>query len=152
MVAKKKGAGGKLSRSEVVTVRFDPKLRFAAELAARKQRRTLSSFIEWAAEEAVSKVAVSGDTNVNGVVNDVWDVDEADRFINLANKYPELLSFDEERLLKLIQEYEERWRRENQDNSANRNFIMDALRRNWETLNEIITGKAKRSDLEYMPF
>jgi hypothetical protein len=38
--SKRKG-GGKLSRSETVTVRLDPKLRYLAELAALKQRRTL---------------------------------------------------------------------------------------------------------------
>ena len=41
-----KGGGAKLSRSETVTVRLDPKLRYLAELGARSQRRTVSSFIE----------------------------------------------------------------------------------------------------------
>jgi hypothetical protein len=58
MEAKKKGGGGKLSRSEIVTVRLDPKLRFAVELAARKQRRTASSFIEWAITEAIKRLPV----------------------------------------------------------------------------------------------
>ena len=44
----RKGGGGKLSRSETVTVRLDPKLRYLAELAARLHRRTLSSYVEWA--------------------------------------------------------------------------------------------------------
>ena len=39
----RKAGGGKLSRSETVTVRLDPKLRYLAELAARIHRRTLSS-------------------------------------------------------------------------------------------------------------
>ncbi len=59
MAKKRKGGGGKLSRSEVVTVRLDPKLRFAADLAARKQRRTLSSFIEWAVEKTVQGVDIA---------------------------------------------------------------------------------------------
>ena len=36
----RKSGGGKLSRSETVTVRLDPKLRYLAELAARIHRRT----------------------------------------------------------------------------------------------------------------
>ena len=48
---KRKGGGSKLSRSEIIQVRLDPKLRFTAELAARKHRRTLSSFVEWAVSE-----------------------------------------------------------------------------------------------------
>lgn len=36
-----------MTRSETVTMRLTPKLRYLAELAARKHRRTLSSYIEW---------------------------------------------------------------------------------------------------------
>ena len=55
---KRRGGGGKLARSETVTVRLAPKLRYLAELAARKQRRTLSSFIEWAIEETLETESV----------------------------------------------------------------------------------------------
>lgn len=57
MATKKKRptGGGKLSRSEVVSIRLDPRLRFGAEMAAAKCRRTLSSFTEWAIEEALKK-------------------------------------------------------------------------------------------------
>ena len=46
--AQKDRGGSKLNRTETVTIRLDPKLRYLTELAARKQRRTVSSFIEWA--------------------------------------------------------------------------------------------------------
>ena len=36
MVAKKKGAGGNLTRTQVVTVRLDQKLGYVAEVAALK--------------------------------------------------------------------------------------------------------------------
>tara|TARA_R110000796_G_scaffold39090_2_gene97795 strand:- start:393 stop:605 length:213 start_codon:yes stop_codon:yes gene_type:complete len=45
----------KLGRSEVVSIRLDPRLRFGAGIAAAKCRRTLSSFAEWAIEEALKK-------------------------------------------------------------------------------------------------
>ena len=63
---KRKGGGGKLARSETVTVRLDPKLRYLAELAARKQRRTVSSFIEWAVEQSFSGVNLYQGTGYNG--------------------------------------------------------------------------------------
>jgi len=107
----KKGGGAKLSRSEVVTVRFDPKLRFAAELAARKQRRTVSSFIEWAVDEALDKVesGKGSKETVRQAVNKIWDVDEVDRFINLVRSYPEFLTHDEEKLWKVICNFENFW-------------------------------------------
>src|ERR1700730_16830959 len=52
---KKKGAGGKLSRSEILQARLNPKLRFTVELMARLERRTVSSFIEGLIEKAAKE-------------------------------------------------------------------------------------------------
>jgi len=102
--------GGKLMRSETVTVRLDPKLRYLAELAARKQRRTLSSFIEWAIEDALKRVQLyqgggyGGDESVT-VEEDatrLWDVDDAERFARLAILYPDLLTYEEQQIWKLL--------------------------------------------------
>lgn len=109
---KRKGGGGKLSRSETVTVRLDPKLRYLAELASRKQRRTLSSYIEWAIEDSLRSVLLyqgsgyGGDESVS-VADDasrLWDVDQAERFVRLAIRYPELLTHEEQELWKLLQD------------------------------------------------
>ena len=59
--------GGKLTRSEVVTVRMDSQLHYLAELAARKHRRTLSSFIEWAVQQSFKTVELY---HGNGYNND----------------------------------------------------------------------------------
>jgi predicted transcriptional regulator len=89
--ANAKLGGGKLARSETVTVRLDPKLRYLAELAALKQRRTVSSFIEWAIEDTLSRECIQESaygndrgTTVADVASKLWDVDDADRFAKLA--------------------------------------------------------------------
>jgi len=46
-----RGGGAKLNRSEVVYVRLDPMVHQGAQLAAARERRTLSSFVECAVEE-----------------------------------------------------------------------------------------------------
>ncbi|MCH6574996.1 MAG: hypothetical protein IH795_07300, partial [Bacteroidetes bacterium] len=111
---KRKSGGGKLSRSETVTVRLDPKLRYLAELAARKQRRTVSSFIEWAIEDALKRVSISEDQNNDLTIYDealtLWDVDDADRFAKLALNFPELLTHDEQVLWKLVCENGYLWK------------------------------------------
>ena len=102
--SKTKSGGGKLTRSETVTVRLDQKLRYLAELAARKQRRTVSSFIEWAVEQSFSKVPIYVGTGYNGdesimlsdEMRQLWDVDESERFVKLAIHYPDLLDHDEQ--------------------------------------------------------
>lgn len=150
MTAKKKG-GGKLSRSEVVTVRLDPKLRFAAELAARKQRRTLSSFVEWAVEEAIKKVFTGDSQTIEMIVSRIWDVEDADRFVKLALDSPELLTFDEERLWKIISEkacfWYQDWDHGGGWELTENHLNFKEIRENWPILNKIIAGEATTADL-----
>jgi hypothetical protein len=112
----RRGGGGKLSRTETVTVRLDPKLRYLAELAARKQRRTLSSFIEWVIEESLSRVRLTEATDLRGnrisvadEAAELWDVDEPDRFVKLALCYPDMLTHEEQILWKLVREHGVLW-------------------------------------------
>ncbi len=108
--SKRKGGGGKLSRSEIVTVRMDSQLHYLAELAARKHRRTLSSFIEWAVQHSFKAVELyhgNGYNNDESVyLNDVegrlWDVDPAERFARLAILYPDLLTHEEQERWKML--------------------------------------------------
>lgn len=159
---KRKSGGGKLSRSETVTVRLDPKLRYLAELAAKKQRRTLSSFIEWAIEEALGHVTIhegSGynddhDRSVGQEAAQLWDVDDADRFTKLAVRYPDLLTHEEQVLWKLIKENGLLWRgnwhgandtRQWKIEESSLNF--DRLREYWDTFKKVASGESQKSDL-----
>lgn len=109
-MATKKGGGAKTTRSETVTVRIEPKLRYLAEIAARTQRRTLSGFIEWAVEDSLKNAWLDANTSVANCAETLWDVDEADRFVKLALYAPSLLNYDEQRLWKLIREYGLLWK------------------------------------------
>ena len=111
---KQRGGGGKLTRSETVTVRLDPRLRYLAELGALKQRRTLSSFIEWAIENGLSQVSLSapGPNEAITVADEavrLWDVDAPDRFVKLALHYPDLLTHEEQKRWKLVRETGSLW-------------------------------------------
>lgn len=104
--------GGDSTRSKVVGVRLDPRLRYLAELAARKQRRTLSSFIEWAMEQSLRQIELRHGSGFNGdeslTLEDearrLWDVDEAERLVRLAILYPELLTHQEQEQWKLLRD------------------------------------------------
>ncbi len=155
----KKGGGGRLSRTETVTVRLDPKLRYIAEIAARVQRRTLSSYIEAALMEALvhesirpewlkSGLEVSAHT-VGTEADYLWDVDEADRFVKLALRYPNLLTHDEQMLWKLIRESAFLWRvrgkgaSENDGQPSMSTLKLDQLRQHWEALKAVAAGERK---------
>ncbi|MBF0186193.1 MAG: hypothetical protein HQM06_17635 [Magnetococcales bacterium] len=108
----RQSGGGKLSRSETVTVRLDPRLRYMAEMAARKQRRTLSSFIEWAVEESINRTIIYEGSGQDGdesktfaeVADKLWDVDEVERLARLAILHPDLLTYDEQKVWKIIKD------------------------------------------------
>jgi hypothetical protein len=157
---KRRGGGGKLSRTETVTVRLDPKLRYLAELAARKQRRTLSSFIEWAIEEILKTVQFSEDgvdssaPNVASEAEKLWDVDEPDRFAKLALSHADMLTHDEQVLWKLIRENGHVWKG-HFDNRTDRwmwevqqsNLIFERLRDCWAAFKMVAYGDADRATL-----
>lgn len=158
-VGRKKGAGGKLARSEVITVRLDPRLRFGAELAAWKQRRTLSSFVEWAVEEALKRVDV-GESTIRDVLEAVWDVDDADRLAKLGLYFPQLLTHEEERLWKLIREngflWLGRWiakgdRQEWIWDTREDSLVWDRLREHWQTLKLVASGESPKTALPTWP-
>ncbi len=157
MSSKKKGAGGKLKRNQVITVRLDPKLKFGAELAARRQRRTLSSYIEWAIEQSLQNIKIDGIATAFSAMNDVWHVEEADKFINFAFKFPELLNYDEERLWQLIIEHEYFWRCLKRSNGHisygcwTSTILHFRVREQWETLHEIIEGTRNEDEIPEEP-
>lgn len=161
MVQKKKSTGSGRTRSQVVTVRFDPQLKYAAELAARKQRRTLSSYIEWAIEENVKYMtAIEGDLNtakrsISEIAWLTWDVDEPDRIINLAMYLPELLSFEEQQVWKVVSECDYFWnggisirdKRHLYENPRTM-FNYDNLREKWNEVLDVIAGKLNVKELK----
>ena len=163
---KQKDRPGRLRRSETVTVRLDPKLRYLAELAALKHRRTLSSFIEWAIEDSLRRVVLregSPYTNDAGVTvaeqaEVLWDVDDADRFVKLALRYPELLTHEEQKRWKVIRECGWLWRGHYLMPGGKfvwdvetDGFYMDRLRESWDLLCAVARGEKAASALPTVP-
>ncbi|MEO5347132.1 MAG: hypothetical protein H7834_12245 [Magnetococcus sp. YQC-9] len=156
----RQGGGGKLVRTETVTVRLDPKLRYAAELAARKQRRTVSSFIEWAIEASLEHVFLMEDESesfcntLKDEVEGLWDVDEADRFVKLAIRWPDLLTHDEQMIWKLVRETTWFWGKDVlklRDTGSGKDYLVDSfhfarLRFFWEQLKLIVQRENSTSE------
>jgi hypothetical protein len=153
----RRGGGGKLSRSETVTVRLDPKLNYLCELAARAQRRTKSSFIEWAVDHALESVIVPGTSpqqSIADLVTALWDVEEADRLAMLAFTAPFLLTHEEQVLWKLVEGNGLLWRGNYSDvtdewcwTPIDRHLRWDKLREHYATFKEVAEGQRPRTDL-----
>lgn len=154
--------GGRLNRSDTVTVRFDPTLNYLSELAARAQRRTKSSFIEWAVEQALRHVKVEGtqspfDDDLRSVAHlapDLWDVDESDRLAKLAFHAPALLTHEEQVIWKLIKENGLLWLGGYSPHNDEwtwqvrpENLRWTTLRTYWDTFKAVAAGSKPRAAL-----
>lgn len=161
MATRKKG-GGKRSRSEVITIRIDPKLKFAADLVARKQLRSLSNFVELAIEQAVRSAQIISDpehehfVTAYEVLHEIWAAEEMDRFINMALDYPQLLTFEEERIWSVMKDNPLFWKdgRRMSDAYVSRNDLAEQIlrkkvREHWETLRRIGTGEVATDALPW---
>ena len=161
---KRVGGGGKLGRTETVTVRLDPKLRYLTELAARKHSRTVSSYIEWRIKLSLdledvrpvdTPAHVAAPETIGSEGEYLWDVDEADRFVKLALRYPHLLTHEEQVRWKLIRECGYLWRgkygpppsQEWRWQVAETSLCFDRLRDKWELLCAIVNGDKPASEL-----
>jgi hypothetical protein len=125
-MARKKGGGGKLNRSEIIQARLDPKTHMAAEIMGRSERRTLSSFIEHTIEQAAKTYQVKRNlffpwwseepmlycrdeiyskfdvVTVEKAVQDIGVEHEALRFFKFAMYFPDLLNKHEEEMFSKI--------------------------------------------------
>ena len=164
-MAKRGRPDGTGKRSETVTVRFDPHLKYLAELAARKHRRPLSSFVEWCVEQAVSNVVIARDQDhveVSVAEADkklhLWDSDEPERLIRLATKFPDLLTLEEQILWRLLVGSGYFWKGRFVHDPPVWAWIADLpsvewerVRQHWSLLREVAAGNRPKSDLPPEP-
>ncbi len=131
-------------KSSAITVRLDPKLRYALELLSRKQYRTISSVVEWAINQAIQ--SPEGVANIN----ELWDVDEVDRLIKLAESKPELLNYDEQRIWKVISDHGDYWNW-NSFGSDEPEINNHLIKRDWEKIQKVANGDLDKSALKIDP-
>ena len=158
---KRQEGGGKLIRTASVTVRLDERLHYLVGLAARKQRRTVSSYIENAVEVSLERVVLYAGNNFQddseqtlaGEAKRLWDADASERFVRLAIYWPDLLNHDEQIAWKVLLDsgYLDRAKKRHEtsrqidwDWVILDDAIFPALRRDWDGLQQAIAdGKSK---------
>jgi len=147
------------AKSETLSVRLNVKVRYLVDLAARKQRRTLSSYVAWALEDSLSRVFITEEVDSRGnrkslseVGMSLWD---PERLVRLALKYPELLTFHEQLVWKLIRENHYLWKRSWADNStqdlSEADLDWQRLHEIWEIFNAVARGDRPKSELPSLP-
>lgn len=119
----RKATRGEQTKGETITVRLSPKMKFGLELLARKQHRTISGVVEWAIARALesdelgqAKTETTASQSIKGpdgegvpftitympLLERLWAPHESERILNLSKHAPNLLSFEEEVILRIL--------------------------------------------------
>jgi hypothetical protein len=130
------------SRTEVFAFRMDPRMKYLSEIAARKQRRSLANFIEWAVERALDETKIGMGESVLSQSQRLWALEPPDRLVILSRNYPDLLTYEEQVIMRIIEEHffeaEEGWRITFlKDNEVN----FPLVRNCWNEINAMAAGE-----------
>lgn len=145
MVKKKPNQGAR--KTEALTLRLDPKVRFLIDLIARQKRQSITGVIESAIELYATNYSVKAELwdedlqedsvkhqSLYKICNEVYSTDDSFRFMMLCWVCPQLLSYEEQRLSETIYASDLFWD-EYPHSSAKKNDIdTDLLREHWEEL------------------
>ena len=107
MSTRKLAGTPKAARTDNLNLRFEPRLKYLAGIAARHERRTLSHLVENAVAAHLQSVAFyfgGKKVELTDLAGELWATKESERFVSLAEHLPFLLTFEEEQLWELIQE------------------------------------------------
>ena len=135
-MAMSRRGGGKLGKSEVVTIRLDPQLRYMADLVAKGERRTLSNLIEVALEKYVSSVPSVGGL-ASAVMSLTWHIEPSDRLAKLAIHRADLLTPEQQEQWSRIVENPDFWKGKRDGgkwdvSESNLDFVR--LRKEWDQI------------------
>lgn len=144
------------TKSVGISLRIDPKIKFALDIAGKTQKRSLTAVVEWAVSKALSLEPVDNENNFMGVINDIWTTDASKRFINLCYKLPEALTYEEQRLWETIKASSVFWKDYDKCKFTKDEIILHRLNVEWEPLLEYVelhknssTVGAYLSDLDH---
>lgn len=122
-------------KSESLTIRLDPKMRFALEFIARVKGQTITKVIERAVMEAADRADIYDENGYDKLSwLNYWDVNEGVRAINLAQDSRTHPSFEEEEMLDFIKTH---WRFFSHD-SLLRALNREKIEVLWPHLSEIM--------------
>jgi predicted transcriptional regulator len=147
MVKKKPNQGAR--KTEALTLRLDPKVRFLIDLIARQKRQSITGVIESAIELYATNYSVKAglwdeelqDDSVKHhslykICNEVYSTDDSFRFMMLYWVCPQLLSYEEKRLSETIYSSRIFWDEYPHSEDRTNDIDTDVLREHWEQLLE----------------
>lgn len=132
-------------KTDALSIRIDPRLRFGLELLARKQRRSVTGVVEWSIDQALGTEAAEYRSNgepvtFTEVVKAIWNPNEVERLAGLATTFPDLMTYDETRMWAVIQSTMGLWLP-----SKSRTLDANIVVNQWEKLRPLLVAASEKS-------
>lgn len=96
-------------KTESLTLRMDPKIKFLIEVISRVRRQSITGVVEAAMEETAFDLEVpyfdEGKVEAHAlgaIFSEIWSTDESELFINMCFHLPTLMTYEEQRLWETI--------------------------------------------------
>lgn len=93
-------------KSEALSVRIDPRMKYGLDLLARHQRRAVTGVVEWCLSEVFRVESVPGAKGRSYTIDDAiritWSENELERLLALWFEFPTLLSYEESRMVNTL--------------------------------------------------
>lgn len=93
-------------KSEALSVRIDPRMKYGLDLLARHQRRAVTGVVEWCLSEVFRAESVPGTKGRTYTIDDAiritWSENELERLLALWFEFPALLSYEESRMVNTL--------------------------------------------------
>jgi predicted transcriptional regulator len=141
-------------KTESVTVRLDPKVRFALELLSRVEHRSVTGVVQAALESRFRNATIDGEEDgqtVQDFVGSVYRTDEVERFVIMADRAPQLLDFEERRLWESILATSDLWENTNGGRRRLQDLDIALLKLNWAGIKEFVREHADEATVPEIP-
>ncbi|WP_419403783.1 hypothetical protein [Stenotrophomonas rhizophila] len=137
-------------KTEVLSIRIDPRTRYGLELLSRLQRRSATGVVEWVVQEAFAKEEFesydNGSFSVAEVMDELWHINEIERLVALALRKPQLLTFEESRKWAVIKGTRAFWKADPAVRHIDfRAFNWDLVLPLWERIEPLIDEAVERT-------
>lgn len=143
----KKQAAAQVRKTDALSIRIDPRLKYGLDLASRVQRRPVTSVVEWAIAEALANERVRDKNGHEWTLKDasgvIWSDNELERLLALWFNFPDLLDYEESRQVNVLLRTHELWK----DGSPNRylDFEWSRTLPVWDKLKPVLIEAAGRA-------
>lgn len=135
-------------KTEVLSIRIDPRVKYGLELLSRLQRRSTTGVVEWAIQSAFQSEIFEpaneyrGETRLEEVMDELWHINDIERIVALALRKEQLLTYEESRIWKVLSSTPAFWtKKQHRDFDS---FLWAEVLSHWPTVERLVSEAVEK--------